>query len=188
MGRQYIVFTSEYGSGARLIARQLAETLDIPFYGEVDLLNETAKYLEIDTQVLHNFDQYGEVAEIDIEKIIDGYQTVILNIVHKGPCILMERDADYILKDAVSFLNVYVYAPDIAKKIERAVKIAGQSEENTKAFIQQQEQSRAAFYQQYTDITRAELSEYDLCLNSDTLTGNALDMSICVDIIKSALQ
>ncbi|WP_436955985.1 AAA family ATPase [Staphylococcus sp. AS1337] len=92
------------------------------------------------------------------------------------------------LRDAISFLNVYVYAPNITKKIERAVKIGGQSEENAKAFIQQQEQSRAAFYQQYTDITRAELSEYDLCKNSDTFTGNALDLSICVDIIKSALQ
>ncbi|MDW8563553.1 cytidylate kinase-like family protein [Staphylococcus shinii] len=188
MERQYIVFTSEYGSGARLIARKLAETLNIPFYGEEDLLIETAKYLEIDTQVLHNFDQYGEVAEIDTEKIIDGYKAVILNIVRKGPCILMERGADYILRDVCSFLNVYVYAPNITKKIERAVKIAGQSEENAKAFIQQQEQSRAAFYQQYTDITRAELSEYDLCINSDTFTGSALDMSICVDIIKSALQ
>ncbi|MGW7977083.1 hypothetical protein BU116_07605 [Staphylococcus xylosus] len=86
------------------------------------------------------------------------------------------------LRDAISFLNVYVYAPNITKKIER------QSEENAKAFIQQQEQSRAAFYQQYTDITRAELSEYDLYKNSDTFTGNALDLSICVDIIKSALQ
>ncbi|MCM3519833.1 cytidylate kinase-like family protein [Staphylococcus xylosus] len=187
MGRQYIVFTSEYGSGARLIARQLAETLGIPFYGEVDLLNETAKYLEIDTQVLHNFDQYGEVAEIDTEKIIDGYQAVILNIVHKGPCILMERGADYILKDAVSFLNVYVYAPDITKKIERAVKIGGESEGNAEIFIQQQEESRSLFYKRYTNITRGKLAEYDLCINSDSLTDLTLDMTKCIDIIKKAM-
>lgn len=68
------------------------------FYRKDDLLRETAKYLEIDTQVLHNFDQYGEVAEIDKEKIIDGYKAVILNIVRKGPCILMERGGRLYIK------------------------------------------------------------------------------------------
>lgn len=187
MEKQYIVFTSEYGSGARLIARELAKVLGIPFYGEEDLLNETAKRLDIDPQILRNFDQDGEAKGLITEDIIGGYREVVLDIVHKGPCILMERGTDYILKGVVPFLNIYVYATDNNKKIERAVKIAGQSEEKAKMFIQQQEKLRSEYYEKYTDITRAKLSEYDLCLNSDTLTENALDMKKCVDIIKAAI-
>lgn len=201
MFKEYIVFTSEYASGARLVGKALEEKLGIKFYGEEDLLIRAAKESGIDEKVLREYDEklaninFDKASTLDKEALKDdlsisvynAYSAAILKLVEEGPCILMERGADIVLKGKVEFLNVYAYSSNMEKKIERCVRVAGVPEEDSPEFIANQVMQRKVYYDLFSEIKRGNMSEYDLCINTDTFTGDALGMEKCAEIIKAAL-
>lgn len=188
---QHIVLTSEFGSGARLIGQQLADDLNIPFYGEEILLTMVAEQLNIDKNILKLFDdsfienKSFQLESVTEQQIIEAYTLMIKNLADEGPCIFMERGSDFILKENVPFLNVYVYTSDMEKKHERAVRIGGVDESIAESFVLQKTLQRKHFYQCYSNVQRGVMNEYDLCINSDTLTDDALDISKCVNLLKN---
>lgn len=203
MEKRYIVFTSEYASGARLIGKALEKKLGIKFYGEEDLLIKTAKESGIDEKVLREYyeklanSKFNKTLKLNKEslkleddlglKIYNAYSDTILKIVEEGPCILMERGADIVLKGKVDFLNVYAYSKDMNKKIERCEQVAGIPKEDAPEFIANQTMQRKIYYSSFSSIERGNMSEYDLCINTDTFTMDALGMEKCAEIIKAAL-
>ena len=52
MAHKIITITREYGSGGRLIAKKVAEALNISFYDN-ELIDETARELGIDIDTIH---------------------------------------------------------------------------------------------------------------------------------------
>ncbi|WP_404456554.1 AAA family ATPase [Oceanobacillus kapialis] len=195
MTSKTVVFTSELGSGARLIAKQLADELGVEFYGEEDLLKEAARESGIEEKVFRDYDEKLANLSMDLEKAEDGmaqkifeaYSNTIMRIAEAGPCILMERGADIVLKGKINFLNVYTYTSDMTKKIERCVRVSGVTEEEAPSFIASQSQQRQLYYQSFSNIKRGSMNEYDLCLNTDTLTKEALDMARCTAVVRAAL-
>lgn len=201
MTKKYIVFTSEYASGARLIGKALEKKLGIKFYGEEDLLIKTSKESGIDEKVLRDYDEklanskFNETSNkesLNLEedlglKIYNAYSDTILKIVEEGPCILMERGADIVLKEKIDFLNVYAYSKNMNKKIERCERVAGIPKEDAPEFIVSQDMQRKIYYSSFSSIERGKMSEYDLCINTDPFTIDALGMEKCAEIIKAAL-
>ena len=196
MSEKYIVLSSEYGSGARLIAKQLSEQLGIKFYGEEDLLLEAADVSGIDINVLRNYE--GKLAE----KVIGGRQALndnqdelpvdmplqlfqslssaIMKIIEAGPCILMERGADIVLHGKKDFLNVFVYSTNIENKVERTVRVGGIPEKEAMNHIQEQNVIRKIYHNSFSTTEWAKMNEYDLCLNSD-----GLGFEQCVEAIRA---
>lgn len=203
MTKKYIVFTSEFASGARLVGKFLAEQLGVKFYGEEELLIKAAKESGIDEKVLRDYDAklsnlvFNESSQLNEDKldlddnlpleIYNAYCSAILKVVEEGPCILMERGADIVLKDKLDFLNVYAYTSDMKKKIERCIRIGGFSEEEAPKVIAGEEMQRKLYYSSFSNIERGKMNEYDLCLNTDAFTNDALGMEKCAEIIKAAL-
>ena len=203
MEKKYIVFTSEYASGARLIAKELEKKLGIKFYGEEDLLIKTANESGIDEKVLREYDEklannkFDDGSQLNKEslksgndlgfKIYKAYEETILKIVEEGPCILMERGADIVLKDKVDFLNVYAYSKDMEKKADRCERIGGIPKKDAPDFIESQDMQRKIYYSTFSSIERGKMNEYDLCINTDTFTVDSLGMEKCAEVIKSAL-
>lgn len=195
--KKYVVFTSEYASGARLVAKALGEKLGIKFYGEEDLLIKAAKGSGIDEKVLREYDDKLANSKLDeaslklkddlAVRIYNAYSVAILKAVEEGPCILMERGADIVLKGKVDFLNVYAYSSNMEKKIERCERVAGIPKEDAPEFIESQVMQRKIYYSSLSSIERGKMSEYDLCINTDTFTLDALGMEKCAEIIKAAL-
>lgn len=201
MEKKYIVFTSEYASGARLIGKALEEKLGIKFYGEEDLLIEAVKVSGIDEKVFREYDEKLTNSKIDetsqlnkvkLEddlglKIYNAYSDTILKIVEEGPCILMERGADIVLKGKVDFLNVYAYSNDMDKKADRCERVVGIPKKDAPEFIDKQVMQRKIYYSTFSSIERGKMSEYDLCINTDPFTIDALGMEKCAEVIKAAL-
>jgi len=197
MTKKYIVFTSEYASAARYIAKELEKKLGIKFYGEEDLLIRTAKESGIDEKVLSEydeklanskFDKTLQLNEHDLGlKIYNAYSDTILKIVEEGPCILMERGADIVLRGKVDFLNVYAYSKDMDKKADRCERVVGIPKKDAPEFIDRQVMQRKIYYSTFSSIERGKMSEYDLCINTDTFTVDSLEMEKCAEIVKAAL-
>ena len=102
---------------------------------------------------------------------------VIMQLAEKGPCVIVGRNADYILKDRTDCLDVFIHA-DTDFKSDRIVRLYGESEKSPEVRLNEKDKRRKVNYQHYTGRTWGQASNYDICLNS-----GELGIDTCVDII-----
>ena len=101
----------------------------------------------------------------------------ILEVADQGPCVIVGRCADYILKDREEALHVFIHA-DEAFKAERIVRLYGESEKKPEERLKEKDTKRAVNYKHFTDRTWGDCRNYDLSLNS-----GKLGIDRCVDLI-----
>ena len=134
-----ITISREYGAGGHSIGKRVAEELGIPFYDR-DILKETVKASGFDSDLVETeqedvsrtesfFKSLCNVSSLyynDTQTAIhDVQQAVILHFAQEGPCVILGRCADEILRKAgVESLNVFIYADDIHRAV-RASEITG---------------------------------------------------------------
>ena len=104
---------------------------------------------------------------------------MILQLADKGPCVIVGRNADYILKDRPDVLHTYIHA-DMDYRADRIVRLYGESEKSPEARLNEKDKRRSINYQHYTGRVWGQPANYDLCLNSGKLGIDA-----CVDLIVS---
>ncbi len=194
MEKKIITISREFGSGGRTIGRQVAERLGIPFYDK-----ELVEQIAMETGFAPKFiEENGEhapgksrlsyaFASQGVPGIMNGMSTadflwsiqctVILQLAEKGPCVIVGRNADYILKDRKDVLDVFIHA-DLDYRADRIVRLYGESEKSPSARLQEKDRRRQINYQHYTGQIWGNANNYDLCLNSATI-----GLEKCVDII-----
>ena len=101
----------------------------------------------------------------------------LLELAEQGPCVIVGRCADYILKDTADCLKVFVHA-DMEKRAERIVRIYGETEEAPVKRLKDKDKRRAAYYKFYTDCEWGDVRNYHL-----TLDSGALGIETCVELI-----
>ena len=74
---------------------------------------------------------------------------VIQDLAKEGPCVIVGRCADYILRDQADCLTVFVHA-SMEKRAERIVKQYGEKEAPPEKRLKDKDKRRAAYYQFYT--------------------------------------
>jgi cytidylate kinase len=102
---------------------------------------------------------------------------VILQIAEQGPCVIVGRNADYILKDRKDCLDVFIQANQ-DYRAERIVRLYGNSEKSPEARLQEKDRRRQINYQHYTGRSWGMANNYDLCLDS-----SRLGLEQCVNLI-----
>ena len=102
---------------------------------------------------------------------------VILQLAEKGPCVIVGRNADYILKDREDTLHAFIHA-DKEFRAERIVRLYGESEKSPEARLNEKDKRRRVNYHHYTGQTWGMADNYDICLDS-----NVIGIEKCVDII-----
>ena len=201
MEKKIITVSREFGSGGRTIGRLIAQQLGIPFYD-----SELVKQISLESGFAPKFvEEHGEhspgnslfsyaFAPQGVPGVMNGLSTadflwniqcsVILQIADQGPCVIVGRNADYILKDRPDVLNVFIHA-DKEFRAERIVRLYGNSEKTPAARLQEKDKRRRVNYQHYTGRTWGEAENYDVCLNSGVL-GVERCAEIIVDIVKNS--
>ena len=199
MERKIITISREFGSGGRTIGHLVAEKLGIPFYDK-----ELVDHIALESGFAPNFiEEHGEHAPSSsifayafthqsAPGSLNGLSTadflwnvqcsVILQLAEKGPCVIVGRNADYILKDRKDCLHVYIHA-DKEFRADRIVRLYGESEKSPEARLAAKDKRRKVNYHHYTGRTWGIAQNYDLCLNSSTL-----GIETCADIIVSMAQ
>ena len=104
---------------------------------------------------------------------------IITELAQKGPCVIVGRCADYILRDTADCLKVFIHA-DLKFRAERIVKVYGEREASPEQRLKDKDKRRAAYHRFYTDMKWGHAQNYDITLNSGTL-----GIDSCVNIIKS---
>ena len=194
MEKRIITISREFGSGGRTIGRMVAEKLGIPFYDK-----ELVDQIALESGFAPKFvEEHGEhapgktlfayaFAPQGIPGVMNGMSTadflwhiqcsVILQLAEKGPCVIVGRNADYILKDREDTLHAFIHA-DMAYRADRIVRLYGESEKSPEARLNEKDKRRHVNYQHYTGRVWGTAQNYDLCLNSGTV-----GIEECADII-----
>ena len=199
MEKKIITISREFGSGGRTIGRLVAQKLGIPFYDK-----ELVDQIAVESGFAPNFvEEHGEHApgksifsyafsQHGTSGMMNGLSAadflwniqcnVILQLADKGPCVIVGRNADYILKDRDDCLHVFISA-DKDYRAERIVRLYGESEKSPEARLREKDKRRSVNYQHYTGRDWGMSQNYDICLNSSTLGEEA-----CVDMIVEIIK
>ena len=185
METKIITISRQFGSGGRTIGREVAKRLGIPFYDK-----ELVEQVALESGFAPNFiEEHGEhapsisrfayaFAPQGVPGIMNGMSTsdflwtvqcsVILQLAEKGPCVIVGRNADYILKDRPDVLKVFTYA-DMDYRADRIVRLYGESEKSPVARLQEKDKRRQVNYRHYTGREWGDAANYDICLNTATV-------------------
>ncbi len=194
MEKRIITISREFGSGGRSIGRKVAEKLGIPFYDK-ELVDQVAlesgfapKFVEENGEHSPGKSMFSYAfASGGMPGVMNGLSTadflwniqcnVILQLAEKGPCVIVGRNADYILKDREDTLHAFIHA-DKEFRAERIVRLYGESEKSPEARLNEKDKRRRINYQHYTGRTWGDSHNYDICLCSSRLGVEA-----CADMI-----
>ena len=189
MKNRIITISREFGSGGRTIGKRVAEELGIPCY-DSELLQKIAEESGFNPQYVADAGEYaaGGFLSSALSSRVNGRNNadylwtiqykIISELAEKGPCVIVGRCADYILRDKADCLRVFVHA-DMKFRAERIVREYGEREESPEQRLKDKDKRRAAYHRFYTDMKWGHAQNYDITLNSGTLGIDA-----CVRIIR----
>lgn len=199
MEKRIITISREFGSGGRTIGHIVAEKLGIPFYDK-----ELVDHIALESGFASNYiEEHGEhapgstifsyaFAHQSVPGIVNGLSTadflwnvqcnVILQLADKGPCVIVGRNADYILKDREDCLHAFIHA-DTAFRADRIVRLYGESEKSPETRLKEKDKRRSVNYQHYTGRIWGAAKNYDICLDS-----SKLGIEKCADVILSLVK
>ena len=138
-----ITMSRRFGTGASIIAKELAEKLQIPVYDKV--------YLE------------NELDEADFET-----EAALIRELAEQPCILLGRCASEILADKPNLFNIYICA-DKEDRIRRIMKLESISYEDAKVEVEKTDEERAKYYYEHTGKVWGDVNNYHMILDTSQL-------------------
>ena len=98
----------------------------------------------------------------------EAQRKVILELADKEPCVIIGRNADYILKDRDDILNIFIHG-DMPEKIQRITRLYNVEEQEAVKMITDTDKRRMTNYNFYIEQKWGKASNYTLCLNSSQL-------------------
>lgn len=102
------------------------------------------------------------------EALFKFQSDAVRKAVSEGPCVIIGRCADYVLRDMDNVVNIFVTA-NVEDRIERISKLKMCDRETARKLIEKNEEERAAYYNYYTGKKWGDSKSYDLCVNSSLM-------------------
>ena len=201
MEKIVITIARQFGSGGKSIGNKLAADLGIKAYSREILklasedsgisetmFNEKDERLK-NTPLFRIMRKYcGDLIPPDGQEFLSdqnlfNYQAkIIKDLTTEGPCVIIGRCGDYVLKDFPNVVRTFIYAsPEYNRK--QVIERGAYSGKDVDKFIAKTDKSRSDYYYHYTGQEWTDARNYDLCLNSEKLGDEG-----CVEAIKGYIR
>ena len=181
MKKRIITISREFGSGGRFIGEEVAKKLGIAYYDK-NVINEIAEksglspeYIQENAELSPKKGMFAyALAGRDItgrsveDMVYEAQRKVILELAEKVPCVIIGRNADYILKDRDDVLNVFIHG-NMPEKTQRIIRLYNVDEKKAVKMMADTDKRRMTNYNFYTEHKWGKASNYTLCLNSSQL-------------------
>ena len=176
MPNRVITISREFGSGGRTIGKLVAEKLGIPCY-DAELIEKIAEQSGYSAEYIKQEVEYGTGGWLSAvfadrstgltnqDKMFSIQSGIIEEIANEGPCVIVGRCADFVLRDKADCLNVFIHA-SMEKRAERIVKEYGERAESPEKRLKEKDKRRAAYHRFYTDMKWGHAQNYHVCLDS----------------------
>lgn len=200
-----ITIGRQFGSGGHEVGFRLAKRLNIPFY-DAQLLTITAENSRFAESFLEKVDEKkpgflsfsasgvstGSALAATGESSLSHFYNLSQNdqvfvetgktmklLSEKGPCVIVGRCADYVLKD-IDPINFFICA-DFDDRVERKLALEEKkTREEVEKEINAMDKNRAKYYEYYTHERWGDAKRYHLCINTSTV-----GVEKAVDILES---
>ena len=170
MAHTVITVGREYGSGGRLIAQKAAEALGIPFFDR-SIINMAAEETGLSADFIRRTEQqktssflynlYMSTQSLPVnDQVFIAQSEVIRRVAAEGPCIIVGRCADYVLRNQSD-----VDAP-MEERIRRVREEYKVQAPDLRLYILKQDKNRAAYYEHFTDGQWGKAQNYHLAVSS----------------------
>lgn len=179
----------EFGSGGHEIGNLLATRLDIPLYDNnlvrmvadrLDIREETAQ--AVDETTLNSFLTGFVLSPIEYSKAMNNEEytkplseqvyelqsEIIRKLAGRGPCVVVGRCADFVLKDVADCFNVFICA-DINDRVARIAKRYDMSEKKAADKIKKVDRERRYYYESRTGLYWGDIDSHQMLLNASRL-------------------
>lgn len=182
-----ITIARQYGSGGKTVGKMLSDRLHIPFYNReiITMASEdsginavlfTDERLKPDLITRLKSRYKGNLplpndsskAYLRDDALFDYQAKIIRQLADQGPCVLIGRCADYVLKGRPDVVRVFVHA-DADFCLEQAMKVDSLPEEEVVHKIAEIDEYRAKYYKHHTGHDWYDARNYDISLNSGVL-------------------
>jgi cytidylate kinase len=181
-----VTISREPGSGGRIVAQRLSERLGFEVFHQ-EVLHEMAKRAGVSEQLLATLDERGlSILEDWISSLVhnrhlwpDQYLQHLMNVIgtlgKHGRAVVVGRGANFVLPPEQRF-RVRITASQ-RLRIENVVRDFNLSPDEAKRRVIKTESNRKAFIRKYFNADIADPTNYDLVINTETLTvDNAVDV------------
>ena len=190
MAKRIITISREFGSGGRFIGEEVAKKLGIAYYdkniiGQIaeksglspEYIQENAELSPKKGLFAYAFSGRDITGKSVEDMVYEAQRNIILELAEKEPCVIIGRNADYILKDRDDVLNVFIHG-DMLEKIKRITGLYNVKEKEAVKMMADTDKRRRTNYNFYTDQNWGKASNFTLCLNSSQLGYDRCEMII----------
>lgn len=195
-GNLIIAINRQYGSGGKEIGTKLAKDLGIPIYDQ-EIPEMAAKksgirkdYFEkVDEKptdsflyalAMNTFSMNGTVNPFDntlsSDRLFNIQAEVVQEIAKEGPCVIIGRCGEYILRDEPGCISVYICSP-MEKRVERITRLYNLSPKEAQKKIMSIDKKRDSYYGYYAGKDWRACASYNLSIDSGILgIDNAVEL------------
>lgn len=181
MSKKIITISREFGSGGRFIGEEVAKKLGMKYYDR-DIIGQIAEksgfspeYIQENAELSPKKGLFAyafagrDITGKSVEDMVYEVQRkVILEIAEKESCVIIGRNADFILNDRDDVLNVFIHG-DKAEKVKRICKLYNVTEADALKMMVDIDKRRMTNYRFYTDRKWGMAGNYTLSLHSSEL-------------------
>lgn len=196
-----ITISRQFGSGGREIGEKLAQRLGIPFYDN-EIIARAAKESGFAPEAFENAEKKASNSMLysiamgmnafgnqDIgfthlsldDQLYLAQSNVIRKVAKEGPCVIVGRCADYVLREYEGVVHVFIWAGLEARK-QRVVDQYHGKGNKVEDEILKTDKRRANYYNYHANDKWGKAENYHLSLRSDYIGADA-----CVQCIMDYL-
>ena len=183
MAKRIITISREFGSGGRFIGEEVAKQLGIAYYDK-NMINEIAEksglspeYIQENAELSPRKGLFAyafsgrDITGKSVEDMVyEAQRKVILDLAGKEPCVIIGRNADYILKDTegIQLVRAFIYAPNDVR-IHNIMESHNLSEKDAKLLLDEKDKRYHKRHLALTGSNRGDRHNRDILINSDFL-------------------
>ena len=204
---KYVVTVGrQFGSGGREIGKLIAKGLGIAYYDK-ELLTEAAKSSGVNADFFEAADErtpsffsslwsfstgYSSGAyftgdtPLSNDSIYKAQSNVMMELADRGPCVIVGRTADYILRNYCNVVSVFIHASMEARIARIIARGDCDNRKDAEAMAEKKNKLRAEYYNFYTDKKWGDAQSYDLCIDS-SLFGAQETAQTIIEFIKKRI-
>ena len=189
-----ITLSREPGSGGKLVAKAVADRLGLDLFHQ-EIINAMAENADTTTRVIQTLDERGlSMIEDWVSAAIserhlwpDEVSRLLMRIIgaigRHGKAIIVGRGANFVLPPENRF-RVRIIAP-LELRVTRVAETHAVSKKEAKRRVLRTESDRRAFVRKYFHSDIGDPANYDLILNTGTLSVESAAAAICSGLGKS---
>ena len=195
MAKRIITISREFGSGGRFIGEEVAKKLGIAYYDK-EMIGQIAEQAGLSSEYVRENAELSpkkgwfayafsgrDITGKSVEDMVyEAQRKVIMEIAEKENCVIIGRNADFILKDRKDVLIVFIHG-SIPEKVRRICSLYNVTEVDAIKMINDIDKRRRTNYNFYTEQKWGMAENYTMSLNSSVL-GYDLCQKIIIDCAK----